>query len=247
VSDSTTGKWAAQVKALWPVALMILLLAVSLYLLVLPACQSVEDASLRGTFHVNLKQLSLAMHAYHDEHRTLPPHAVFDNEGKPLLSWRVLVLPYLDQQDLYQQFRLDEPWDSPHNHKLLARMPAVYLHPARPAGEEPFATHCQVFVGPGAAFEGERGLRLLHDFPDGSANTILIAEAARAVPWTKPEDLPYAPDRPLPRLGGLFRGGVFYIAYADGSVQCFLPEPTGSNPPSPGPRASPAPAPSPSG
>jgi hypothetical protein len=202
----------------------LLLVASAMGLLVLPAYLSVEDARVRQVFSEDLKKLAWAMHSYHDKHRALPPHAVFDRQGRPLLSWRVLLLPYLGQEDLYKQFKLDEPWDSSRNRLLLEKMPAVYLHPLRAARGEPFTTNCQVFVGKGAAFEGERGLRIPRDFPDGTSQTILIVEAARAVPWTKPEDLPYAPDWPLPRLGGFFRGDGFYVACADGSPRYLLQE-----------------------
>jgi hypothetical protein len=204
-----------------PLAVMVLLaplLGVPLYLLVAPACQVMDEARWSGIMHGNLKSLALAMHAYRDEHGTFPPHAIFDEKGRPLLSWRVAILPYIEQKELYQQFKLDEPWDGPHNSKLLAKMPQIYLHPMRNTREEPFTTHLRVFVGKGAAFEGQRGLRVPKDFPDGTSNTILIVEAAQAVPWTSPEDLHYVPDWPLPKLGGFFWRG-FYVALADGSVQ----------------------------
>lgn len=223
MNDRLTG-WLTRVKASLPLVFALALAAGIMSVLVYPACQNVENARLRQLCQTNLKKLALAMHEYHDKHKVLPLHAIHDKSGKPLLSWRVLILPYLDEQGLYEQFRLDEPWDSPHNKKLIDKMPEVYLHPARPAGEEPFTTHWQVFVGPGAAFEGQRGVRFGRDFPDGHSNTILIAEAARGVPWTKPEDLPYAPGQPLPRLGGHLAGGGFYVALADGSTRLVLPE-----------------------
>jgi hypothetical protein len=99
-------------------------------------------------------------------------------------------------------------------------MPKVYLHPAQKAQPGPYVTHYQVFVGPGAAFEGVKGVSL-DDFPDGLSNTILIVEAAEPVPWTKPQDLPYDPHQPLPRLGGLSRRS-FNVALGDRSVR-FVP------------------------
>jgi hypothetical protein len=135
--------------------------------------------------------------------------------GKALLSWRVALLPYLGEDRLYRQFKLDEPWDSPHNRKLLARMPAVYAPPGK-ANREAGSTYYQVFVGPHAAFEKHQVMHLAN-FPDGTSNTILIAEAGSPVPWTKPEDLHFAADEPLPQLGGLFPD-VFNAAFADGAV-----------------------------
>jgi hypothetical protein len=138
--------------------------------------------------------------------------------GRALLSWRVALLPYLGEEALYRQFRLDEPWDGPHNKRLLRRMPAVYAPPGGRA--RPYTTYYQVFVGEHAAFEKHRALRFPAAFADGLSNTLLIAEAGAAVPWTKPQDLPYAADDPLPELGGLFPGS-FGAALGDGSVARF--------------------------
>ncbi len=135
-------------------------------------------------------------------------------QGKALLSWRVALLPFLGQNELYKQFRLNEPWDSPYNLRLLKKMPAVYAAPG--ADREAGMTFYQVFVGEHAAFEKHRHTRIA-DIIDGTSNTILIAEAGSAVPWTKPEDLHFAIDEPLPQLGGVFPD-VFLAAFADGSV-----------------------------
>src|SRR6516165_3014449 len=128
------------------------------------------------------------MHTYNDQYGSLPSAAICDKDGKPLLSWRVSLLPFLEDQGLYQQFRLDEPWDSPHNLQLLPRMPRVYAPFNGKRTPEPYTTYYQVFVGKGAAFETRKGLRLSQDFPDGTSKTFLIVEAGEPVPWTKPED-----------------------------------------------------------
>src|SRR5262249_57243764 len=100
----------------------------------------------------------MAMHNYQDDHGQLPPAVVYGPDGTPLYSWRVLILPYIEEQDLYKQFHLDEPWDSPHNLTLLERMPSTYKAPGRKAGlMPPGHTVCHVFVGKGAAFEGCEG------------------------------------------------------------------------------------------
>jgi hypothetical protein len=155
------------------------------------------------------------MHNYHNAQEQFPPHAIYSKDGKPLLSWRVLLLPYLGQGNLYQLFRLDEAWDSPHNRKLLKEMPKVYSPPGVTT-RQPYSTFYQVFVGKGTVFEGKRGISLVN-ITDGSSCTMLIVEAGKAVPWTKPEDLEYAADKPIPPLGGLFPQ-VFHAALADGSV-----------------------------
>src|SRR4051812_45799756 len=162
--------------------------------------------------------MAVAMYSYLADHGTLPPPAVCGEGGRPLLSWRVSLLPYIEQKDLFDQFKLDEPWDSPHNVGLLPQMPKVYAPFDGSSPPEPHTTFYQVFVGKGTAFEGPTGLHLPGDCPDGSSDTLLIVEAGGAVTWTKPEDLPYAADRPLPKLGGLFKDG-FRVALADGSVR----------------------------
>jgi hypothetical protein len=175
------------------------------------------DMSRRTSNAVALGQIARAMQIYHDIHGRLPPAAVYSKEGKPLLSWRVLILPIIEQASLYEQFKLDEPWDSPHNIQLLQHMPSLYV----PLGAESDAqidhTNWHVFVGRGAAFEGREGLRLPKDFPDGPGNTLLVVDAGPLVPWSKPEDLEYDPTGPLPDLPSLYRDG-FYAAFADGSI-----------------------------
>lgn len=163
----------------------------------------------------NVKTLALAMHGYLDENGSFPPAAVYDKDGKPMLSWRVLLLPFVGEKDLFRQFKLDEPWDSPNNKKLLARMPKVYA-PVRGKAKTPHSTSYQVFTGQKTIFEGIRGSRIV-DIPDGTSNTILLIEGGEAVPWTKPADLVFDEKKPLPKLGGMFPDG-FHFARADGSA-----------------------------
>jgi hypothetical protein len=189
----------------------------------MPACvaalQWELQAAARSHSANNLERMALAMHNYAGAYESrVPPAASYDKSGKPLLSWRVLLLPFLGEADLYKQFKLDEPWDGPHNKKLLDKMPLVYLAPGQtPSGR----THYQVFTGKGTLFDGKKTIQIGR-IPDGTSNTIFAAEAAKAVPWTKPEDLAYDPDKPFPKLGGLFPGG-FHVVMADGSAH-FLSE-----------------------
>jgi hypothetical protein len=161
-----------------------------------------------------LKELAWAMFKYDEKHGRLPPAAVYGKDGAPLLSWRVILLPYLEQEDLFRQFKLDEPWDGPHNIQLLPRIPYSYAPLEGHPPLEPYTTLFQVFVGKGTAFEGREGWRLNEDFPRRSY-TILIAEAGKSVPWTKPEDISYNESQPLPKLGGFFEG-YSHVVMVDG-------------------------------
>jgi hypothetical protein len=150
-----------------------------------------------------LARIGRATSAYAKDHdNSLPPAEAFRaKDGRPGLSWRVAMLPYLGQADLYKQFNLDEPWDSPNNLRLLDKMPHAYAlpHQKRRGG----LTHFQVFVGPKTPFERNVRVRLTQQgdgFPDGTANTILVVLAKDPVPWTKPDDLDYDPEKPLPAL-----------------------------------------------
>jgi hypothetical protein len=182
----------------------------------LEAIQKVRASAARAQSVNNLKQLGLAMHNFHDVNGRFPPAAVYSKDGKPLLSWRVLLLPYLEGNALYNEFHLDEPWDSEHNKKLLARMPKVFAVPSDEKANAAHETHYQAFVGKGTVFEGKKGIRIT-EITDGTSNTIMFAEAAKAVPWTRPQDLPFDPSQPLPKLGGLFPQG-FNTTFCDGSV-----------------------------
>jgi prepilin-type processing-associated H-X9-DG protein len=174
----------------------------------------------------NLAQFGLALHSFGDANKRLPPPAICSKEGKPLLSWRVAILPFIEQNELYKQFKLDEPWDSPHNKKLLAKMPKVFA-PVGGKTKQPHTTFYQAIVGRGAAWEltprpnipfNAEGVRWPVGFRDGTSNTILLVETGEAVPWTKPDDVRYDPKKKPPKLGGVFKGG-FHVLMADGSVR----------------------------
>ena len=167
----------------------------------------------------NLKLIMLAMHNYENATLALPTDSS-DKDGKALLSWRVLLLPYLDdqklqEQKLYEKFALNEPWDSKTNKPLIAEMPKVFA-PVRVKDLEGH-TFYRGFSGNGAFFElGKK--RGFVNITDGTSNTIGIIEAGEAVIWSKPgTDIPFDPTKPLPALGKDI-DGVFHAATLDGAV-----------------------------
>ncbi len=172
----------------------------------------------------NLKRIAEAILAYREVNNgNYPAAAIIGPNGTPLLSWRVAILPYLGESEkaLYSQFKLSEPWDSPHNKALLAKMPKAYAPAVAKDGEKgKYVTHYLGFVGGGAIFErNQRGVNV-RSVNDGTSNTLMIAEAVTGVPWTKPEDLAFTEQDLLPQLGGQFKEG-FVAVTADGAPRLF--------------------------
>ena len=163
----------------------------------------------------NLKQIGLAFYNYGSATDVGWATDITDKDGKPLLSWRVAILPYIEQDNLYRQFKLDEQWDSENNKKLVEKMPKVYA-PVRgkaKAGE----TFYQTFTGEGAIFVNHKTKYKIPTIPDGTSNTGLVFEAGEPVVWTKPADIAFDEKKALPKLGGLFDGD-FNVVLCDGSV-----------------------------
>jgi hypothetical protein len=164
----------------------------------------------------NLSVIAGAMNRYKEKHNQYPP-AVVMKRGKALYSWRVEILPFLDQEALYKEFKRDEPWDSSHNLALLEKMPSVYA-PVKTTSAEAHCTYYQVFTGEKTPFPTGTALPMQRWLPERIDRTFLVAEAGEAVPWTKPADIACDPAAPLPKLGGLFADG-FNVAWADGRTQ----------------------------
>ncbi|QDU24317.1 DUF1559 family PulG-like putative transporter [Urbifossiella limnaea] len=160
-----------------------------------------------------LKQVMLAMHNHHDVTTAFPPAAVTARDGKALLSWRVKLLPYLEEDELYKQFKLNEPWDSPTNRPLVAKMPAVFQG-TLPANDG--KTAFKVFVGGGALFDLRQG-RQIRNVTDGTSNTLAVVESGPPVEWTRPEDIPFD-GKTAPRLVSPTGGDIILAATADGAV-----------------------------
>jgi prepilin-type processing-associated H-X9-DG protein len=166
----------------------------------------------------NLKQMALAFHIAADQRKGALPQDITDKNGKPLLSWRVAILPYIEQVQLYKEFKLDEAWDSENNKKLLVKMPKTYTAPRGKADKG--STFYQSFSGEGALMSGKP--QKIFTITDGTSQTFMIVEAGEAVAWTKPADVAFDAKKPLPKLGGVFDGN-FNVAFCDGSVR-FVPK-----------------------
>jgi len=165
----------------------------------------------------NMKNVLLAVHNFESAYGHLPADIV-DGDGKAILSWRVMILPYLEEDELYRKFKLDEPWDSKANKELIESIPKIYT-PVRGKPKEKGMTFLRGFVGKDAFFEAGRKLRIADIFGgDGASNTVAVVEAGEPCLWTKPEDLPFDADKDLPKLGGQFDGD-FHVGMADGSVR----------------------------
>ena len=181
----------------------------------------VRRAALRTQSMNNLKQLAIGMHNHHAASRVFPgpendaPAQDGNPQTKHPYSWRVALLPYIGHADLHKQYKFDQPWDSQDNLKVMKRMPAVFRHPQDP----PDSTETSYFLisGPKTIFEKGKKPEI-HNIRDGTSNTIMIVEAKRRTPWTKPEDLVSSADKPLPKFGGYSPQG-FNAAFGDGSVR----------------------------
>ena len=184
----------------------------------LPAIDNVRGAASRVKDANNLKQLALAAMNYESEQAVLPPDGQPTENSKGGLSWRVYLLPYMEQQALYKQFKLDEPWDSPTNKKLIDKMPETFKSPF--ASDPPGQTRYKVFSGSDAVIYP--GSRTRHDWiTDGTPNTILIVGGGKPVIWTQPDDIPFDGKNVVPSVLALPEQTGCNIAFCDGRVSWF--------------------------
>ncbi len=200
--------------------------------LLLPAVQAAREAARRMQCSNNLKQIALAMHNYHDTYKALPAGFVADEDGKPMHSWRVALLPFVERQDLYQQYNFNEPWDSPNNMRVAQQIPSVFKCPSAPdSGPGANLTHYVVVLSgkpvgnkPRDSLFGENSWTKFRDITDGTSNTLMVVEVRDPVPWTQPDaDLHYDQiglqiDSGPNSLGSYHPGGAM-VSMADGSVR----------------------------
>ncbi len=212
---------------LWAIAIIGLSIS-----LLLPAVRSAPEAARRAQCVNNLRQISLALHQYQEKYGSLPPACVADDDGTPMHSWRVLILPFLGDQNLYDQYRFDEPWDGPNNRNLADRNPTSYRCPSIRRsrwwfGSDPKTddslTSYFVLSGDETPFPGSR-VTNLNEIPDGTSNTLMVVEVNReiAVPWLAPRDIAPAEFIRLLNQGepeNDRHSGGMNAAFADGSVR----------------------------
>lgn len=189
--------------------------------LLLPAVQQAREAARRTQCQNNLRQIGLALHNYASANGTFPPAFIPDENGRPMHSWRVLILPYLDQQALYAEYDFSEPWDGPKNSRLLMRMPAVYACPSNPVPMPGMNTAYLGAFGEHCVFRGSEPVGL-NDITDGASNTLIVGEASSAnIPWMNPIDVDVALHPAIGDIDGFsshHTGGAQFLM-ADGSVR----------------------------
>jgi hypothetical protein len=194
-----------------------------IWLLALLPIGVMREAARRSQCNSHLKQIAVALHSYHDTYGEFPPAFLGDEDGQPMHSWRVLILPWLEQAALYDQYDFEQPWDGPNNRRLLAQMPYVYQCPsdARRRQRPSEWTNYVAVVDPRTAWPGAKSTKL-SDFTGGTANTILVLEdQSREILWMEPRDLTWddatsaltSQDR---QMGGVHRREDFFYEYSGG-------------------------------
>ena len=168
------------------VSILVLVFLMALFLPVIGNHRDGRPRSRTSVCAFNLFQIGTALHAYHDQWGTYPPAYVADENGRPMHSWRVLILPHLGESALYEQYRFDEPWDGPNNALLGETSPSLFQCLS---DTDPNNADYVVVVGPGTMFPGAQA-RSYDDVTDSAAKTILVIELANSpYHWMEPRDL----------------------------------------------------------
>ena len=225
-------RFPLEIKALLTVPFIIPTVLIVIGFLLLPVGLWVREAARRMHCAGCVKRIDLAFHLYAQVHKCYPPAFITDKDGKPMHSWRVLILPFLDSESesIYSQYRFDEPWNSPHNLTFADKIPFVYRCPTN-TGSESSQTSYAMIVGPHAISDGPTA-RMGREITDGCSNTIMVAECAGAgINWLEPRDLNTEEmtfhiksdwDESQPRTSDISscHSEVANVGFCDGSVRC---------------------------
>jgi Protein of unknown function (DUF1559) len=206
--------------SLWGWVLSLLLCEGILWALLSPTRPLEREAESRMSCMNNLRQITIALYNYREVYGTFPPAVTYRADGQPMHSWRVLILPYLDHSDMYEQYNMNEPWDSPGNRAATASMPGIFSCPSHPGGPASGNTSYLALDGPGTVMNSKQPARL-QDIVDGTSDTLLLVEAQNpGVHWTEPKDLDIS-EGVTPGPGGLSSWHVrgFHATTADGSTR----------------------------
>lgn len=156
---------------------------------IMPAVASARVEARKARSATNLQQIAQAMMAYKNQYGSFPPAYIADDKGKPMHSWRVLLLPFLNEGNLHRQYDFSQPWDSPQNMLLATQIPEVYIAPGDQSAAASYETSYLVIVGKGSMFPDDKSVREA-EISDGPGATILVAESYESgICWLEPKDL----------------------------------------------------------
>jgi prepilin-type processing-associated H-X9-DG protein len=200
--------------------------AAMLAALLIPAVLVGREATRRALCADNLRRIAQAMSQYEAANGCFPPAYLADKHGKPMHSWRTLLLPYLDEQDLADRYNFDEPWDSPNNRVVTDLTIGLYQCPSQPGIKGP-TTNYMMVVGPHTISDGRQS-RKIAEITDGLTDTILLVEVADSLtPWAEPVDLHFdklnftingRSRREIKEISSYHPHGA-NVAFCDGSVR----------------------------
>lgn len=204
------------------ICLAIAIVAISVALFLPATRRNVRPAFYRSQCRHNLKQIAIALHNYHDKFQAFPPAYTVDADGKPLHSWRTLILPYLDQKTLYDKIDLAKPWDDPANAEVFKLYNIeAYRCPSEP-GPATHTTYLAVVTSNSCLRPGESAR--MSDIKDGMSNTLMVTEvdSDHAVPWMSPADADESLFLAISPTSKLVHTGGVQAAFADGTVRFLI-------------------------
>lgn len=205
----------------WAALIIFAVLAIGSYYVICKISEAADRMHCNG----QMKQIALAMHNYATKYGSFPPAYVADRNGRPLLSWRVLLLEFLAMDDLHKSIRLDESWDSPHNRAIVQNvdLPQFYYHCCSATNPKSETSYVMI-VGPNTISDGPHSVRF-GDIKDGASNTIMFVETKDSgIHWAEPRDLDFGSmsfqiNDPKGKGLGSYHSGLAGVVLGDGSVR----------------------------